>query len=66
MTTRFAPFVALALLIAGLTAVPAPAQNLVMNPHFDVGVAGWEAAPFSNVTLAWDGTRDADGSFVSC
>jgi hypothetical protein len=51
--------------IAGLTAAPASAQNLLMNPHFDVGVAGWQTAPFSNATLAWDGTRDADGSFTS-
>jgi hypothetical protein len=48
--------------VAGLLLVMAAgatqAQNLVTNPGFDTGVAGWGPA----VAIAWDGTRDADGN----
>ncbi|MFY9821497.1 MAG: hypothetical protein WAM82_08945 [Thermoanaerobaculia bacterium] len=64
MTTRFVQFVVLAFLPAGLTA-SASAQNLLVNPHFDTSLAGWQANSGGGITVSWDGTRDADGSFTS-
>ena len=62
MTTRFAPFVALTLLLAGLTA-SASAQNLLVNPHFDTDLVGWQTV--GGLMVSWDGTRDADSSPTS-
>ncbi len=42
-----------ALVLGGL---PAAAQNLVRNAHFDADAAGWSPG-----NASWDGTRDADG-----
>ena len=49
-----------ALAAVALFAAPgmAAAQNLLINPHFDTGLTGWQVlGPGS-----WDGTLDADGS----
>ncbi len=59
---RFALFVALTSLVAGLTA-SASAQNLLVNPNFDTSLNGWQT--IEGVTVSWDGTRDADGSPTS-
>lgn len=44
-----------------LFAAPLQAQNLLVNPDFDIDLGGWSA----NVGTTWDGTMDADGSPAS-
>jgi hypothetical protein len=60
---RFAPFVALTLLL-GPTA-SASAQNLPVNPNFDTSLDGWQTSSVPGTIVSWDGTRDADGSPTS-
>ncbi len=48
---------ALALLFAAATATAASAQNLLANPDFDTGIAGW--TPFRG-TASWDAATDLD------
>jgi predicted enzyme related to lactoylglutathione lyase len=45
-------------------ALPAAAQNLLVNPTFDTNLSSWTIGTDS-VTVTWDGTRDGDGSTTS-
>ena len=56
--SRFASVLLPSLLL--LAQSRAAAQNLVTNPGFDTGLAGW--GPTDPFSLTWDGTRDADGN----
>jgi hypothetical protein len=60
VTTRFALFVALTVLLAA----SASAQNLLVNPNFDNSLTGWQTDG-QQAVVSWDGTRDADGSPTS-
>jgi hypothetical protein len=60
MIGRLAVPAALACLAAAL-AVPVSAQNLLVNPHFDASLSGWQTGG----DVSWDGTRDANASHSS-
>jgi hypothetical protein len=64
VATRSPSFVALPFLFLGWAA-SASAQNLLVNPHFDTGLDGWQVNSGGMLTMSWDGTRDADGSPTS-
>jgi hypothetical protein len=64
MATRFVLAAGVLLLLTGQGA-PASAQNLLTNPNFDSSLIGWQTGPVPGITVAWDGTLDADGSSSS-